>query len=193
MRILAAAMVLGMLASTASAATLTVGSTTYQYGSRSTFFDQNIESESGAVTKSGVWFNYNVDGGATAWGSGTWLFTPGSYVEVAFSAVSDTLYAQLQSDTNDGIAQIWVDSSFVGSYDTYNRGWHVAEVSGLALGSHVMRIVSQRNPLGADDLAFDNFGAKNTSPAPIPLPAGAPLLLAGLAALAALVRRRHTA
>lgn len=43
---------------------------------------------------------------------------------------------------------------------------------------------------GAGDLTGAEFGLANTSPTPVPLPAGLPLLLAGLGGLAVLRRKR---
>ncbi len=43
---------------------------------------------------------------------------------------------------------------------------------------------------GADDLTGVEFGLANTSPTPVPLPAGLPLFLAGLGGLAVLRRKR---
>ena len=169
----------------ADAATLTWGTHTspYEFSGRTTNWDQNIESESGAVTKVGSYFDYNVDGGATPWGSGTWLFS--GYLQMTFSVLADTLFAQFQSDTNDGIAEFVVDGVSVGSLNTYNRGWFQVKISDLALGYHTLQVHNR-----SADLAFDNFGALAT-PSPVPLPAGLPLLLSGLAGLA-FWRRRNT-
>ncbi len=165
----------------ASAVTLT-STNPYEFGGRLTNWDQNIESESAQVIKSGSHTNFNVDGGATAWGSGTWLF--GSYVETTFTVPADTLFVQFQSDTNDGIAQFVVDSIVIGSLNTFNKGWFQVAIGELTLGLHTLRV----NRLSAD-LAFDNFGALATT-TPVPLPAAFPLFAGGLGLLSLLGWRR---
>ena len=143
--LLPAALVLAAMATSVSAATISVGThvNPYAYSDRNTAFDQNIESESAAVTKSGSYFNYNVDGGATAWGSGTWLLNsgaPADFVEMAFSVLADTLYVQFQADSNDGVAEFIVDGTSVGTLNTFNRGWVQVEISGLSLAAHTLRV-----------------------------------------------------
>lgn len=179
-RILGAALVAATLAlNAAGAATLTTGSNAdYTFAARNTDWAQNIESESGAVTKVGSSFDYNVDAGATPWGSGTWLFS--GYVEVTFTVPADTLVIQFQSDANDGIAEFVVDGISLGTVNTYNLGWFPVIISGLADTTHTLRV----NRISAD-LAFDNFGAVST----VPLPAAAPLLLCALAGLGLFSRR----
>ena len=170
------ALPLTLFAGLASAVTISVGTHTnpYAFGDRSTFFDQNIESESSEVTKVGSFFNFNVDGGATPWGSGTWLFS--GYVEMMFTVLADTLYIQFQADSNDGVAEFVVDDLSVGSLNTFNRGWVQVEISELTLAAHKLRV----NRISAD-LAFDNFGAKNNMP--IPEPTTIALMGLGLAGL----------
>lgn len=177
--VLAAMMVL--VPGTASAVTLTT-TNPYEFGGRLTNWDQNIESESAQVIKSGSHTNFNVDGGATAWGSGTWLF--GSYVETTFTVPADTLFIQFQSDANDGIAQFVVDNIVIGSLNTFNRGWFQVAIGELTLGLHTLRV----NRLSAD-LAFDNFGALATA-TPVPLPAALPLFAGGLGLFGLLGWRR---
>ena len=166
-----------LFAGLASATVISVGThaNPYAFGDRNTVFDQNIESESSAVTKVGSYFNYNVDGGATAWGSGTWLFS--GYVEMAFSVLADTLFIQFQADSNDGIAEFLVNGVSVGTLDTFNRGWVQVEIGGLALGTHTLRVNRVTR-----DLAFDNFGAKNTSSS-VPEPATLTLMSLALAGI----------
>lgn len=154
---------LAMFVELASAAVISVGThvTPYAFNDRDTVFDQNIESESSAVTKAGSYSNYNVDTGATRWGSRTWLFS--GYVEMAFSVLADTLFIQFQADANDGIAEFVVDGLSVGTLNTFNRGWVQVEISGLTLAAHTLRVNRVTR-----DLAFDNFGAKNNSTVPEP-------------------------
>lgn len=182
-KILLAALVTGTcIVGTASAATITIGLPgDYAFGSRNTDWDQNVESESAQVIKGGSHFNYNVDGGATPWGSGTWLYN--GYVELSFTVPADTLIIQFQADTNDGVAEFVVDGVSIGTHNTYNGGWFPVVISGLTNTIHTLRV----NNLSAD-LAFDNFGAVST--AVVPVPAGAPLLLSAIGGLVAMRRSR---
>jgi len=156
-------LMLTLFAGLASATTISVGTHVdpYAFNDRDTLFDENIESESSAVTKVGSYFNFNVDGGATRWGSGTWLFS--GYVETVFSVLADTLFIQFQADSNDGIAEFVVDGLSIGTLNTNNRGWVQVEIGGLPLATHTLRV----NRISLD-LAFDNFGAKNNSTVPEP-------------------------
>ncbi|MEL7451283.1 MAG: VPLPA-CTERM sorting domain-containing protein [Pseudomonadota bacterium] len=170
------------IAGTASAATISIGQPgDYAFSSRDIDWDQNVESESAQVIKGGAHFNYNVDGGATPWGSGTWLYN--GYVEVTFTVPADTLVIQFQADANDGVAEFIVDGVSLGTYNTNNGGWFPVVISGLSNTTHTLRV----NRLSAD-LAFDNFGAVST--AVVPVPAGAPLLISALGALGAVRCRR---
>lgn len=179
-----AALAFAATMSMGTAATITVGTNAspYALGDRNTAFDQNVESESSGVTRAGSHTNYNVDNGATPWGSGTWLFS--GYVEVAFTAIADTLFVQFQADTNDGIADFLVDGAYVGRVNTYNRGWFQVEIGDLSLAAHTLRV-----NLVTRDLAFDNFMAHNNSVAAVPVPAGGLLLLTALGGFAALRKR----
>lgn len=170
------------LMETAAAATLSWGTNfnPYEGSGRTTNWDQNIESESSLVTKSGSYYNFNVDGGATPWGSGTWLFN--GYVEVSFTVPADTLFIQFQADTNDGLAEFVVDNISVGQVNTYNMGWFQVMISDLDLGTHTLRVNRLSN-----DLAFDNFGALAQ---PVPIPAALPLFGAGLSLICLIGRRR---
>lgn len=160
-----------VFAAPAAAVTLTSGTHNlpYEYGGRTTNWDENIESESASVIKSGSHTNFNVS--SVPWGQGTWLFS--GYVQLTFTVPADTLFIQFQSDTNDGIAQFLVDGTEVGSLNTYNRGWFQVAISDLTLGIHTLRV----NRISSD-LAFDNFGALNTSE--VPLPAALPLFASAL-------------
>lgn len=176
-----AATALVSFSGSAVAATITWGTHTdpYEFGGRTTNWDQSIESESAAVTKVGSFSNFNVDGGATPWGSGTWLFS--GYVEVAFTVPADTLFIQFQADTNDGIAEFIVDGISVGTLNTFNIGWFQVAISDLSSTAHTLRV----NRLSAD-LAFDNFGATST----VPVPAAAWLFGSALLGLSMVKRRK---
>jgi hypothetical protein len=175
------------LSGVVSAATLSWGThgNPYEYSGRATNWDQNIESESSSVTKSGSYYNYNVDGGATPWGSGTWLWSAGGYVEMSFTTPADTLFIQFQSDGDDGWANFIVDDVSVGSFYTRNKGWVQVMISDLTLGLHTLRVTNA----GGGVLAFDNFGALNTTP--VPIPAALPLFAAGFGLMGLIGRKRR--
>jgi len=161
-RFLLAALFLMMTAAQGRAAV--ISSAPFEHGSRSAWAEV-IESESGAVTKSGSWTNFNF--GADPWNQGTWLVTAGSYAEAVFSVAANTLLVQFEADGNDGVADFIVDGSSVGTYDTYNLGWIQVMISGLSNSAHTLRVVAGPHPgttFPADDLAIDAFGAVVAAP-----------------------------
>lgn len=62
-------------------------------------------------------------------------------------------------------------------------------VSGLADAASVQISIAMRNSAGSETIGFDNISLTGEAIAAVPLPAGGPLLLAGLAGVAALRRR----
>lgn len=163
----------------------------FEHGTRSAWTEV-IESESGAVTKSGDWTNFNF--GTDPWNQGTWLVTAGSYAQANFSMAADTLLVQFEADGNDGIAEFIVDGISVGTYDTYrlNAEWFQVVISGLSNTAHTLRVKAGLHPgttLPADDLAIDVFGAI-VSGTPVPEPTILAIFGFGLAALALMRRRK---
>ena len=108
------------------------------------------------MTASGSITVFNVSPPAP-WNSGLWLRSAGSYVEATFdNAPTNTLFVQFESDSNDGIADFYLDGSATVDYsvNTWNAGWFAAVLHLDTLGSHTLR-VQTRTP----DLAIDAMGA----------------------------------
>ncbi len=148
--------IVALLASSASAATIKLGS--FERDSRSVWAE-TIEAENPAVTiccgSDARTFNVSPP---APWNSGVWLTARGAYAEANFSTPATELVVQFEADDNDGPAQFIVDGVPVGIYQTNNKGWIKVVISGLTNAAHTIRVVS----VGAGPnhgLAIESFGA----------------------------------
>jgi hypothetical protein len=148
---------------------------------------ENVYSDS-RVTGSNysIYDPYPTDAG---WGGVMWIWGPPGYAQTQFTTPSDSLFVQFESDSNDGIANFYIDNVFVHSLNTYNGSWFAVVFSDLDFGVHTLRVNagSSRYPY---DLSIDAMGSGAPGTDPVPEPATLLLLSTGLVGLAGFGRKR---
>lgn len=93
------------------------------------------------------------------WNSGLWIFGPPGYVQVTFTNPSDSLFVQFESDTNDGIAEFYIDGVLEYRLDTYNGSWFAVVFKDLPMSAHTIEVVAAGAGCGGSDLAIDAIGS----------------------------------
>lgn len=123
---------------------------------------------------------------ATPWLNMLWIYgAPGYGTTSFFDTPSDSLFVQFaQSDSNDGLADIYIDGGLVYSIDARNAGDFAVVFTGLSLASHVLTVDT---PTYAH-VHLDAMGAG--APRAVPEPGTMLLLGSGLVGLAGTRIRR---
>jgi hypothetical protein len=96
-----------------------------------------------------------------------WMYSSGSKLYADFTVSSDLVAVQFaSSDSNDGIANIYVDGQLVTSLNSLSQGnWYV-EISDLPIAVHKVIVEAQAYNSYCDDLHIDALtaGLKNNAP-----------------------------
>jgi hypothetical protein len=96
---------------------------------------------------------------------------------------------QFESDTNDGLADFYIDNVFVHRLNTYRGSWFAVVFSDLDFGIHNVRVQAASSGFPRD-LAIDAMGSGAPGTAPVPEPTTLLLISTGLVGLAGFGRKR---
>ena len=90
-----------------------------------------------------------------------WMYGPGAKLFGTFTKECNVIAVQFaSSDTNDGIARIFVDGSLAAELDSMSQGSWYVEISDIPLGKHSVTIEAQGNASGQDDLHIDAIAVR---------------------------------
>lgn len=129
-------------------------------------YSQVLEAED--LVRAGKFYG-NVIVAPAPWQYMVWMFSSGSRLYADFTATSDTVAVQFAySDSNDGIANIYVDGQLATSLDSNNQGnWYV-EISDLPSAQHKVIIEARyNNYYYNDDLHIDAIAARTSNKPPV--------------------------
>jgi len=90
-----------------------------------------------------------------------WLFGPNARIYGTFTKETNVIAIQFaSSDSNDGIAKIYLDGVLAATFDTMSQGSWYAELSDIPLSIHTVAIEALSNSSGQDDLHIDAIAGK---------------------------------
>lgn len=108
--------------------------------------------------------NYSIyTGGPEPWSSVIWVWGSPGYVQTVFTAPSDSLFVQFESDANDGPADFYIDGVKELSLNTNNGSWFAVVFRDLPWSIHTLEVVATSSAY-PKDLAIDAMGSGAPGP-----------------------------